>query len=146
AIAEFSDVALPHASRARCGALGRDPHAAEHAQRLAISDAVKRNLASALLIFGRSASYARSTNPASTVDKRILQNALPTAQTRIQQIPEGVAQHVERQDDDTDRQAREDGEIRRGLQIAPAFATQHAAPGRSRRWRAEAEEAQRRFD
>src|SRR5207249_10610016 len=64
---------------------------------------------------------------------RLSRQALAIPQPRIEEVAQRVPQHVERQDDDADRHAGKDREMRRRLQIPPSLPAEHAAPGRSRR-------------
>src|SRR5206468_1416865 len=64
---------------------------------------------------------------------------------RVEDVTEAIADQVERQHCDHDRDAREHRDPRRGLQIGPPL-VQHIAPGRRRRLRGQPEIAQRRLD
>src|SRR2546425_12350003 len=64
---------------------------------------------------------------------------------RVENVTEPVADQIERQHGDHDRNAREHRDPRRGLQIRPPL-VQHVAPRRRRRLRRQPEIAQRGLD
>src|SRR5262245_52499542 len=68
------------------------------------------------------------------------------AQLRIPGVAERVAEEIEREHGQADRQPRKDGEPGRLLHEGAARAAQHQPPGRCRRLRADAEERQCGFD
>ena len=69
----------------------------------------------------------------------------PPHAVRVENVTQAVADQVERQHGDHDRDAREHRDPRRGLQIRPPL-VQHVAPRRRGRLRRQPEVAQRRLD
>src|SRR5262249_13672115 len=62
---------------------------------------------------------------------------------RVEQVAQAVADQVQAQDGHADGEAGEDGDPRRPLEVGAGVTAEHRAPGRRRRRRSQAEEAQR---
>src|SRR5262249_56135304 len=68
------------------------------------------------------------------------------AELRVPGVAEGVAEEIESEDGQADREAGEHGQPRRLLEEGAARRAQHEAPRRLGRLRTDAKEAQRRLD
>jgi len=71
--------------------------------------------------------------------------ALSTTKSGIEQVPEGVTEHVEEVDDQREEKPRPESQPRCQLHVPAALAAQHATPTRDVLRQPEAEEAQRRL-
>ena len=69
--------------------------------------------------------------------------AVTAPQPRVEQVPEGVAEHVEGVDDKRQAKPRPERQPGRHLHVFAPFAAEHPAPAGNAREQAEAEEAQR---
>ena len=71
--------------------------------------------------------------------------ALTTTKSGIQQVPEGVTEHVEGVDDNCQAEPRPERQPWRHLHESTPFAAQHPSPAGNLRGQTESEEAQRRL-
>ena len=71
---------------------------------------------------------------------------LPAPQPGVEQIAQGIAEHVEAEYCGAQRHPRPDGQPGGLIHVAQPLQAQHAAPGRMRWWHPEAEKAQRGLD
>ena len=71
--------------------------------------------------------------------------ALSTPQSGIEQVPEGVAKHVEGVDDQRQAEPRPERQSRGHLHELPPFAAEHPSPAGNPDGQPESEETQRRL-